>query len=420
MVDFNDSYRPSLRSPLDLSSMDHEGRRYLVIRCPQGISTEPAILPAEIVSLVTRLDGETSVSDLVEEFKNQGLSKEMLRDFLNRLDDLFLLKSEKFTSHFELVKESYSKLSVREPAHAGLIYPSEEIELRELLGQWMGAEPVEVAKMKESIWMAPHIDYGRGWECYRNVFREFNLSSEKAVVFLFGTSHQMGNSLFRLSPKDYQIPARLFRTDKSAIDFLARDYGKERSFVDEFVHKTEHSIELLLPFLSYVLPADLDYLNIPIIVGSFHEFVLGRRDPSTDEEFQTFISSMKALVLDFEARGFTVDFFSGLDMSHLGHAFGDTEKMSDDVKLKEIEKQDREYLDICCRGSSQELLQHLVRDGDARRICGFPTLFTIFSLFEELGRNLSGSLISYHQAVDEGSDTVVTFAGMKWLVEREG
>lgn len=417
MANFDDSYCPALRSPLDLSTMDHEGRQYLVIRCPQGISTEPAILPSEIIPLVSRLDGQTSVSKLHSEFLDKGLTKSMLHDFLERLDGLFLLNTDSFSNQLKLSKDTYSKLSVREPAHSGLIYPNEEIELRELLGQWMGAEgrSKDVGNSAESMWMAPHIDYGRGWECYRNVFQEFKTNPGKEVMFLLGTSHQMGQSLFRLSPKDYQVPGRVFPTDSSVVEALSVGYGKERSFIDEFVHKTEHSIELLLPFLSYVLAAEGDRSFVPVLVGSFHEFILGKRDPHNDEEFLTFVSILKSLVLDLEEKDSAVNFFCGLDMSHVGQSFGDSEKMSDEGKLREVEDKDRDYLDICGRGSSKELLAHVAKDGDARRICGFPTLFTMFSLFEELERDLSGELISYHQAVDEGSDTVVTFAGMKWM-----
>ncbi len=417
MANFDDSYCPALRSPLDLSTMDHEGRQYLVIRCPQGISTEPAILPSEIIPLVSRLDGETSVGKLLGEFLDKGLTRSMLQDFLGRLDSLFLLNTDSFSNQLKLSKDAYSNLAVREPAHSGLIYPNEEIELRELLGQWMGAErrAEDLEGAAETLWMAPHIDYGRGWECYRNVFQEFKTNPGKEVMFLLGTSHQMGQSLFRLSPKDYQVPGRIFPTDNTAVEILSDGYGKERSFVDEFVHKTEHSIELLLPFLSYVSAADGERSFVPVLVGSFHEFVLGKRDPQNDDEFLSFISSLKSLVLELEGKDFRVNFFCGLDMSHVGHSFGDSEKMSDESKLKEIEERDRDYLDICIRGSSNDLLAHVAEDGDARRICGFPTLYSMFRLFEELERGLSGELISYHQAVDEGSDTVVTFAGMKWV-----
>lgn len=98
-------------------------------------------------------------------------------------------------------------------------------------------------------------------------------------------------------------------------------------------------------------------------------------------------------------------------MAHVGRSFGDEDSLTPQ-KMERVSARDREYLSAIEGLDTSALFAHICEDGDARRICGFPTMHTILDLFSRLNRRPAVKLISYDQAVDYPGECAVTFAGM--------
>jgi hypothetical protein len=102
---------------------------------------------------------------------------------------------------------------------------------------------------------------------------------------------------------------------------------------------------------------------------------------------------------------------AGVDMAHVGPHFGDTEALTPGY-MQQVEVRDRAYLEAIKSQDKKALWQHIAEDSDARRICGFPTMYTILDLFERLQLQYTATLYDYRQAVDYSTGCAVTFAGM--------
>ncbi len=404
---------PKLRWPLDVQRHQHQGEEFVVLSCPLGLSVEPAIFSGKLLPVIFSLDG-SDTSSIVEQFQSAGLTLVMLEKLILRLDEFNLLETARTKVLVQDALEDYRKTKLREPAHAGFAYPAEPAVLSAQISEWLNQVESEPNTPDNSalVSVVPHIDYGRGWSCYADLFQNFSVRDNTTII-LFGTSHQPGSSLFRLTSKNFQIPGFEFETCSESVKYLANMYGDTRSFVDELVHRKEHSIELVLPFLAQRVLDSPGLRIVPILVGGFQSFLGEERDPETDEEFRCFVESLKSLILELEEKGRNWKILAGLDMAHVGLAFGDSEPVAP-TGLEALESRDREYLALALASDSKKFLAHLSEDLDARRICGYPSLFTIFSLFESIGRKIEGELVSYHQAVEENSDTIVTFSSMNW------
>jgi AmmeMemoRadiSam system protein B len=214
--------------------------------------------------------------------------------------------------------------------------------------------------------------------------------------------------MFHLSAKDFASPLGVLPGDTGFITTLANRFGVGRAFADEYLHKKEHSLELQLPFISAVRPG---ISIVPILVGSFHAAVSAGKPPREYEEYETFVGSLVETIRNAEAEGRKVCFIAGVDMAHVGSFFGDEWSLSPE-RMEAIAERDKRYLDAIAAYSCDELFAHIAEDGDARRICGFPTMHTILDTLQRLSRPGSCYVRSYQQAVDYPSGCAVTFAGL--------
>ncbi|MCB0360882.1 MAG: MEMO1 family protein, partial [Bdellovibrionales bacterium] len=135
--------------------------------------------------------------------------------------------------------------------------------------------------------------------------------------------------------------------------------------------------------------------------------------PIEGGDVQDFVGALAEVVQALRVAGQRVVFYAGVDMAHVGLHFGDSERVSD-RQLPAIEARDKEYLAAAEAGDPSALYSHVESDHDARRICGFPSLYTMFAAMRRAEIRTRGKLIDYRQAVDPISDCIVTFASMHW------
>lgn len=221
-----------------------------------------------------------------------------------------------------------------------------------------------------------------------------------------GTSHQYSEFLFHLTDKDFATPLGISACNRRFVQRLATAYGELRSYASEYLHKEEHSLELQLPFLQYANPkAQI----VPILVGSFHHMVQAERLPEEYPEYDEFVAALCEAIR--AASGTRLCVITGVDMAHVGPSFGDRTPLSPE-QMEHVKQRDTEYLRTIEQHDRRAMFAHIAEDQDARRICGFPTMYTVLDLFDRLQLPYQAEIYDYSQAVDYQRGCAVTFAGI--------
>ena len=376
----------------------------IVLACPLGLA-EPLALKSAIGPLLAACTGEHSVKDIVIQFASYGVTQQFIGELLGLLEQHALLLGPSL----ELKRQEFLRLfresPIRKSAFAGSGYPQEAEPLAQLVEEFLGRESSPRVGPPDALRLlvAPHIDYARGQHCYGLTFQALR-NAEPDLVILLGTAHQYSPLLFHLCCKDFETPLGLVKTDKLFVRELLRAYG-ERAIQDEHLHAREHSLELQLPFLKHLCP---NAKIVPILVGSFHR-MLGSV-PAAFPEYEQFAQALSTALESRWHKKRTL-ILAGVDMAHRGQHFGDSEKLSLEV-MQGIEARDRQYLAALSAQDKASLFSHIAEDEDARRICGYPSLYLALDVLDRLRVNLDLSLIDYRQAVDYATDCAVTFAGL--------
>jgi AmmeMemoRadiSam system protein B len=331
------------------------------------------------------------------------------------LDNGLFLVSPRFSEAERRVREDFLKSPTRPPALAGLSYARSAAALNGELDRYL--EHAKDAKLSTAPsgsmagLVAPHIDYRRGQVSYGITYKRLSEPRHDLYV-LIGTSHQFSRGLFHLTSKDFETPIGPLPCDREFIGKLADGYGTVRAFSDELLHRREHSLELQTPFIRRLHG---EARIAPILVGSFHHMLGSGKLPHEYDEYEAFTATFASLIKKRRANGQRVCVIAGVDMAHIGKHFGDKEALTAE-KMAHIAERDRQYLDAILAHDKLRLFSHIEEDGDARRICGFPTMYTVLDAFERAGMRYRGELFDYRQAVDYAADCAVTFAGVGMYV----
>ena len=134
-------------------------------------------------------------------------------------------------------------------------------------------------------------------------------------------------------------------------------------------------------------------------------------EPPAVPEYDQFVAALSETIADTVREGKTVTFIAGVDMAHVGRHFDDSQKLSPEF-MQEIRRRDTTYLNAVAARDKSALFTHIAEDSDQRKVCGFPTLYTVLDTTERLGWKLQASLFDYQQAVDYQTDCAVTFAAL--------
>ena len=410
------SDRPKLRWPLDTERTTHNGQQVLVLTDAERIAEYPAIIPMALVQIVARLDGETQLSRILLEFSEQGLTAELLLSLVDQLDQLLFLDTAVAKAKWTAARNAFASATIRPAALAGLVYPSTRAELTAALEQFIHATERRAPSLHDQeiiAMISPHIDYRRGSQSYASAFTILEQIPRPDVILLIGTSHRPSTGVFHLTHKSFASPNGTLPAAEDAILELATRFGIDRAFVEQHLHQREHSLELQVPWLLHRYGAEAPPAIVPILVGSFHDLIERGKRPSEHGESRDFIAACAELLKGLMASGKRVLFYGGVDLAHVGLHFGDRVRVSDSL-LPEIDRRDRQLLDAIMQADEDALFEHIMDDFDARRICGFPSIYTMLTAFRAAGIPLRGCYMDYRQAVEPTSDCVVTFASGCW------
>jgi MEMO1 family protein len=376
-----------------------EGRELIILRDTEGITENALVVSREIAYMISLMDGSRTARDIQTDYMRAAgelVYIEKIQELIDTMDSHLLLSNEHYRNHYREVREEYEKLPVRKAFLAGKSYASNRMELLAFLDEMLGKEAHGALQGEITGIVAPHIDYPRGMEVYRKTYPHLRNCSKPLVVIL-GTCHHPTERILSISLKDFETP---IETIPHAIGLGALITGNRilNKYVDEWPHRNEHSIELQLPLIQFMMPHDFEILSI--LTGSMHEYVEGEKSVDDGEIEEVVINLREA----FAAYGKPFIILSGADLAHIGAQFGDRSAL-DMATLARSKARDQILLESVEKVDARGFFASIREEKDARRICGLTPIFFQLKLLE----GSSCDIVGYDQWTDGKSS--VSFAG---------
>ena len=404
--------KPKMR-PIDAIPVEIEGEGKFVVRDPEEISTEALIVPPVVLYLLTMFDGENTIDSIGKIFalkSGQAIPPGVLEELLANLDQYFYLDNEKYRARRAEIESQFLAEPVRPARFAGKAYEDDperlDAQIQSFFESPNGVRSDGAFELPHAPLglVAPHIDPHRGGPCASYVLNVIASHEPADLYIIFGTAHQPTPLLYTMSLKDFATPYGKVEVDLEFANELEKRYGRDLR-TGEFAHRGEHSIEFQVVYLHHALRNRKPFKILPILCGSFHQYLLDKKKPEDDPVVQEFVAAIRATA---QALGRNVCYIAGADLSHIGRKFGDPLDLSDDL-IEAVSTEDQEMLSHVERGDRSDLFDHLVCDGDARKVCGFPPIYTMLSC---LGDDTTGKLLKYDIAVEPDTQSLVSFCSM--------
>ena len=398
--------RPLLR-PLDFQPVLYQGQPMWFLRDPLQLSDQQLFMPEAIAPLLTLIDGRRTQMEIHSAFcqlVGTSLDPAVTLEAIERLNDALLLENERSQRALQVRLDEYRSQAYRPPALAGNGYPADPEALAEYLEGFArgGATPTWHGRGLVS----PHIDYARGGQVYSQVWAAAEASILEAdLVLIFGTDHYGGPGTVTLTKQAYATPYGALPADLDLVGRLAATLGEDAAYAEELHHRSEHSVELSAVWLHHIFhkagkePCPV----VPILVGSFHHFVMNGRKPADDSRLNVFLETLQQ-----ETSGRHVLAVASVDLAHVGPNFGD-EFFMDRLRRESLAEQDQQLMAAALDGDAESWYSQIAAVGDRNRICGFaPT----YLMLRYLGKS-NGLQIAYDQCTADNQDTsLVSICGL--------
>jgi len=396
---------PLTRRDLEFFPVQHEGQQFVLIRDQLGLVEEGKAVGLPLYQIMTLLDGTTTVRDLQMELMRQRggvlVGADEINSLLAHLDESFLLDSGRYKKARDGIITDFASKRIRPCSHCGKSYPENPSELGVRLDEILNSElSILEPEGKLLALVAPHIDLNVGYRSYSSAYQLLKHTAPSRVILL-GVGHQLQNALFSLTDKDFETPLGITKNDQASINRL-REAGQDIIASDDFIHRSEHSIEFQIIFLQHLL-AENPFTIIPILCGSLQMGLPEYTRQAYQDKAGRFLEELRLIQRDPAQETLLV---AGVDFSHTGPKFG--------------HEMPATYLENSSREHDQNLLKHLSRldvanfweesrrVNDQFNVCGFAALACLLEILPEC----LGELLHYEISHEEPTRSAVSFASV--------
>ncbi len=189
-------------------------------------------------------------------------------------------------------------MKVRKPAVAGQFYPGERSTLNHMLDEFFVSIEKSEIKVSEHIAgiIAPHAGYIYSGKQAAKAYKYLENASYKCVCIISPSHREYFPAISVYPGEAYQTPLGLCPIDEHARELALECKGVSSGMEG---HRTEHALEVQLPFLQYMLG------NIHIL-----PMVMGDQGVETIEEMEECIRKL------YEAYREEILFIASSDLSH--------------------------------------------------------------------------------------------------------
>lgn len=261
-----------------------------------------------------------------------------------------------FASCYSQNKDTEMSTDNRKAAVAGRFYPSDPKEISSTLKELFSKAKSKEVDSEVLAILSPHASHIVSGEVAASSYNQIDINKSYKAIFVIGSSHRTyfsGASIY--SKGHYITPLGTVKVD---ID-LAQKLIDENDFLHFYkdVHMFEHSLEVQLPFLQYIMKKDFSI--VPIVIGS--------------KEEQTPKQLAKALEPYFTKEYL---FIISTDFSHY-------------PKYDDAYAADKVTADAMCTNSPQNLITAINKnsksgyEGLSTSICGLTAALTLLYITED-------------------------------------
>jgi AmmeMemoRadiSam system protein B len=409
-----DDALPKLRN-IDMFPAEVSGQKVICLRDPLHLSEKVLFIPYPIFFIVRLFDGQHSIADIQVEFMRRFgelVYREKIQEIVDQLEEHFLLDSDRFQQWEREIIEKFKNTPLRPMTLAGEAYEGDPEKLRQTIeaffaepeGPGLSARCDGSGRLIGAV--APHIDYRRGGPCYAWAHRAIQESSQADLFIILGTAHTPIKQAFALTDKDFQTPWGVVEADRAFLGEMQALCSID-FFEDEIAHKAEHSVELQLIFLRALWRQKDPFRIVPVLCGSFHDAILKNISPMELPGVGQFIEALRTAIAKRQKK---VCLLASADLAHVGLRFGDSEAPNR-FTLQSLGEDDRRLLAYAERVDAEGFYDAIRLEKDRRRICGFPSIYTLLQLVDAP----EGKLLKYGQSLDTPTQSVVTFASLAFF-----
>jgi AmmeMemoRadiSam system protein B len=399
---------PRLRRELDIMPSPLPEQPGLLIRDPFHYTDAVIIVPPVLAQGLMFFDGQQTELDLqahLTRLTGDLSAGEASREFVKALRVSGFLDCEEFHEMRGRKQREFAAAAERTPAHAGSAYPAKAQSLSEKLTSY-GSDPDPAATGDSLVALAaPHVSPEGGFASYAAAYRRLNPRYADHTFIVLGTSHYGEPEKFGLTRKSYVTPLGRLETDQNFVDTLAQK-APESVVMEDYCHRSEHSIEFQCIFLQHVLGRP-NVRIVPILCGPLAQSLFTGQAPETDPNVERFFEALGEAAEIHRKR---VIWILGIDLAHIGRRYGDPfTAAAGESHMQEVRERDEARLDRVCEGDAAGFFDLVHPNYDDLRWCGYSPVYT----FLRSVRGARGKVLNYEQwNIDPQS--VVSFTGMEF------
>jgi len=366
-----------------------------------GLSEVILNLSEGALHVLALMDGVNTCEDIRRKIQSSfghPVPVDTLQAMVEKLESAHFLEGTTFESFYQSKLVAYREAGVRQMPHAAEHGIDDSGRLfTEILDS---EEPPSAPRDVRGL-VAPHLDYPRGRPCYASAYSTLRDREPPARVVILGTNHFGRSASVVATSNRFATPLGTVDTDVAYLKRLEDRCGHLRN--DELDHAREHSIELQVGWLQHLFGAD-KFKIVPVLCPDPCGPTGTAPADGNGVDLKDFAEALRDLVLDDPEATLIV---AGADLSHVGAAFGDDRTLDDDF-LGLIRQRDRQALDQLELNAPSAFLAQVAEEDNATRICSAGCLFTLAVALP----GTTGTVLRYHQAVDQESQTCVTCAAL--------
>jgi MEMO1 family protein len=395
---------PKLRNGLEAVPVDHQGRRFVVLRDCLGYARDSLLIPVPLAALLNLMNGANSLRELQAHYvrvTGELLFMEDLRDFISKLDESLFLESEHFLELVTRERDKFHQDPLRRMQFGGKSYPLEPPLLRSQLDGFFATARESFresgAKRGRLVGlMAPHIDLNAGGVCFARAYQAASDAAAPATWVVLGTGHESIENYFALTLKDFETPLGPIRCDLEFSQNLLQR-SRRNLLAGEYLHRKEHTIEFQAVFLAYTQSSSK---MVPVLCSFSLE------DWESD---RAYIDETAELLRDLAREGGrSIGFIASVDLAHIGPRYGDLFRPHKGT-VEEHREADLELLESLGKCDPLAFMERVGRGRNRRRVCGMASLYVLAKILEG---SAEGELLEHTYAVVDQQNSFVTFASM--------
>ncbi len=415
MVEKDPKNYPLLRN-LQYSPLKQGEEQYIVLWDPTGLSSEKLVLPLNYFYLFQFFDGDHSLEQVGGEYlKKYGefMMPDRLTQLVADLDDKLFLENARSEQAQQQAVEAYRKLAVRPVAFAGKSYEADASKLREQLdGFYRSKEGPEKGKAEcagkpiKGL-VAPNFDLKEAGPIYAWGYQELQEGEAPDVYILVGTCHSGLESGLAFTDKDFETPFGTVPVNRPILEAIKKETG-EVFFTEDIRHLKEHSLEFQLPFLQHALGKDRAISIVPILCAFPPDTLTGGEYKPLFDHIDRFLTATKQAI---EASGQSVCVIASGNLAHIGIRYGDKTPPTD-FSFHKCMQIDLEMLKKVEEVDPEGFAEFILKEGDQRRILGFPAIFTLLKLIQREGESPTGQVLRYDRGITDQFNSTVTYASI--------